>query len=382
MADGTVFVEEVTSLEGVRPHWHAWSQLRDERLEDNIYASPEFLLAGLRSYATKPFTLVFVYRDEAGGKRLIGCAPFETSPSQFRSRLHTATLWSTLHSYLSQPLLHRNHATEAVTALWDWAEGSAPSIDLLALPLMGVDSLTWDAMRRVLEARGVMPLIRRGFLRPMLSRYRSFDEYLASLSAKRRSNYRRQWRNLTHTAEVEVRHHRSLDAGSDWPARFMRMEASGWKGERGSALACCSADAAFFDALSGAYSRRGDLFFTEVRLAGGAIAMCSSFVEGGTLFGFKCAFDPAFGEHSPGMLTNVEEVRQFLDTPELQHADSGANGTSFIGSYWKDRAPVARVLLPSSNTGRLVLAGLNTARRAGRGALLALETVRRARGAA
>ncbi len=160
------------------------------------------------------------------------------------------------------------------------------------------------------------------------------------------------------------------------------MEASGWKGERGSALACCAADVEFFDELTNAYGHRADLFYTEVRIDGVAAAMCASLVEGMTLCGFKVAFDPAYGEYSPGLLNAVQEVRLFLASPELVFAESGANAKSFIGSYWRDRVPVAKALLPCSNVGRLALAGLDVVKRAKRRALLALETLRKPREAA
>lgn len=375
MAHETVWLEEVNSLEGVSAHWQAWRQLRDDRLEDNIYSSPEFVLAGLRAYPARPFKLLFVYRVDRGSKRLIGCAPFEVSALQPQSRLRTVNLWGTPHSYLSQPLLHRDCAAQAVAALCAWFEDAVPSVDLVALPRMGVESATWDVVRRVLEARGNRPLIRHGFLRPILRRRGSFEEYLASLSAKRRKTYRRQWRKLHRTASVEVRLHRFLASESDWATRFMQMEAAGWKGQRGSALGCCPADTKFFSELTRAYSDRADLFLSEVRVEGVAAAMSASLVEGTTMFGFKVAFDPAYGEYSPGLLNAVQEVRLFHESQELRLAESGANAESFIGSYWRERVPVAKVLLPSSRAGRLALSSLDTAQRAKRGALLAFETL-------
>jgi len=157
------------------------------------------------------------------------------------------------------------------------------------------------------------------------------------------------------------------------------MESSGRKGEHGSALACCGADIKFFDELTRAYSHRADLFYSEVRLDGVPAAMCASLVEGTTLFGFKVASGPAYGEYSPGVLNAVQEVRLFLESEELVFAESGANAQSFIGSYWRDRVPVAKVLLPSSKAGRLALASPDAAQRATRGALSAFETLRRSR---
>ncbi len=177
--------------------------------------------AGLRSYPMRPFKLVFVYQVDGARKQLIGCAPFEVPVPHTQGRLRTVSFWSTPHSYLSQPLLQRDFAAEAIAAMWDWVEDAAPAIDLVVLPLVGVDSLTWDVVDRVPSARHATPLIRYGFPRPVLRRCGSFDEYLASLSAKRRKNYRRQWRALNRVAEVEVRQHRSLDEGSDWASQFM-----------------------------------------------------------------------------------------------------------------------------------------------------------------
>ncbi len=374
MAHESVYLDEVTSLAAVRSHWQAWRQLCDDRLEDNIYASPEFVLAGLRNYASRPFRLVFVYRDEGARRKLIGCAPFEVLQPLSQIPPRTVGFWATPHSFLSQPLLHRDHAAEAIDGLLDWLATAVPSIDLVSLPLMGVESPTWHAIRRVLDARGAAAAVRYGFARPSLARCGSFDDYLMSLSPKRRKNYRRSWRALNDAGEVEVRLRRDLTASSEWASRFMRMEALGWKGELGSALACNDSDTAFFEEITAAFGDRADLFYTEIRLDGVPVAMSASFVEGRTLFGFKVAFDPAFRGYSPGLLNAVQEVRLFLESTELQVGESGANAESFIGSYWRDRVPMAKVLLAANGAGRLAVSGLEKAKRAKRGARMALET--------
>ncbi len=379
MAHETVYVEEVTSLAALTEHWPAWRQLRDDRLEDNIYSSPEFVLAGLRSYAARPFNLAFIYRGRGACRQMIGCAPFEAAASDRQPPLRTLRFWSTPHSYLSQPLLHRDHATEAAAGLWDWLAAAEPSNSLVSLPLMGIESSTWQAMSQALEPRGVAATIRHRFDRPALLRCRSFNDYLASLPAKRRKNYRRCWRALNAAGEVEVRHRRDATARCDWTSRFVRMEALGWKGERGSALACSAADVAFFEQITRAYGDRADLFYSEIRLDGVAVAMSASFVEGTTLFGFKVAFDPRYRRYSPGVLNAVHEARLFLESADLQIGESGANARSFIGSYWRDSTPMAEVLLPGNSTGRLAVAGFEKATRAKRGARVVLEALRKPR---
>ncbi len=349
-------------MQAIRRHRQAWRELHDARLEDNLRSAPQYLEAALANYGSElPFKVLFVYRHEGSRRRLVACAPLarrEAGPSELAG---TLTWWAGAHDHLSHPLLHRDFAAEAVRAINHRLMHCEGDLNLLRLPQVNLDSETWRLWARCLEEDGIEPLARHEFDRPMLQRHGSLDDYLATLSPRRRKNYRRQWRVLNRAGRVEVMVHRGPGANPDLPRQFMAMEAAGWKGKQNTAMGCSAENAGFFVELVHRFETCGQLFCVELRLDDRPIAMSCSFVVGTTLFGFKVAHDPEFSAFSPGALVAVQEVGAFLRSPKLLMGDSGSSAGSFIRSYWRERTRVARVLVPLSRRGQLALRGLRAA---------------------
>ena len=87
------------------------------------------------------------------------------------------------------------------------------------------------------------------------------------------------------------------------------------------------------------------------------------FTAGEGAFTFKIAYDEAHAAASPGMLGEVDNVRQFLETPGLRWLDSNtARENTSYGRVWKERRTVQRVAVGMSAAGRLAVAALPLAR--------------------
>ena len=117
----------------------------------------------------------------------------------------------------------------------------------------------------------------------------------------------------------------------------MELEVRGWKGDQGSALLQFPANEAFFTEITRAADEQRRLLFVEISVGDRPVAMAANFTLGRTMFAFKIAYDPAFASCSPGILAEVETVRAFHAESDLEAADGGTDGASYLDKYWLRR---------------------------------------------
>lgn len=342
--------EVATSLAGLEPHIAAWEDLERRSLDDNFYLSPPVLAATLRHFGDRhPYYVVFVYKSDDRGDRLVACAPFSLTPATLRVPVATLETLVSPYSYLSDPLLDRDHAPSALSAIWDWIEQPGQPWRLVVLRQVSVRSRAWPLTLAELDRRGCEHWVKESTPRAVLKRSWSFETYVEQWSASRRKGYRRKLRRLEALGEVEVVAHRRLGQAPDLAQRFMDLEAKGWKGENGTAMALDPSSSAFFSDITDASSAQGRLFFVELKLDGRSIAMTSNYILGHTMFAFKIAHDPQFEKFSPGTLVEIETIRMFHETPELLVGDGGTSGGSYLDSYWRDQTLMQVVYVSTSH---------------------------------
>ena len=137
----------------------------------------------------------------------------------------------------------------------------------------------------------------------------SWQEPERKFDGKRRYTFRRRLRLAEATAPV------SFEVLSPSPVEVeplldeaYRVEAAGWKGDRGTALAKDAARAAFFRRYASAAAREGILRLGFMRLGGRAIAMQLAVECGERFWSFKVGYDEAFTHFSPGILLYLHLV--------------------------------------------------------------------------
>src|SRR5438105_2357806 len=85
--------------------------------------------------------------------------------------------------------------------------------------------------------------------------------------------------------------------GDDFSAeieRFLALEASGWKGRAGGALACSAASLRFGREVLGEAARRGRLHMVGIDCDGQPIARRYSILAGEGAYAYKTAYDEAY----------------------------------------------------------------------------------------
>jgi hypothetical protein len=126
-------------------------------------------------------------------------------------------------------------------------------------------------------------------------------------------------------------------------ADFLAIEASGWKGRRGTALASRQATRAFAEAAF--VGPMPAVLFERLSLDGRPIAMNLNLVSGGVSYTAKTAYDEAFAAFSPGMLLDRFALERVLGDPATIRADSCARPDHAMGALWREREPIISLLL-------------------------------------
>lgn len=145
--------------------------------------------------------------------------------------------------------------------------------------------------------------------------------WLAGTRPKFRSHLRRAKRQLEEQGTLALKHYGT--ANPEALEKFYALEASGWKGEEGTAIKCHPDTRQFYDSVAQAAARDGYLSLDFLELNGKPIAGHFGFNLRGRYFLAKAGYDEAFRRHGPGQLLVNEILSQ---TPER-----GLHEFDFVG---------------------------------------------------
>jgi CelD/BcsL family acetyltransferase involved in cellulose biosynthesis len=220
-------------------------------------------------------------------------------------------------------------AADAYRAIWKVLATDGDPWDVLQLGQLPRDSATRRALSELATAAGWSTGIWTSGDSPFLTLTGSWASYLASLSAKFRSNLRNRMSRLTKLGEpaLEVlRDHGPIERACD---DVWRLEASGWKREAGTAIASDPAVHRFYSLLAGRATARGWLRLLFLTVGGKRIATSYGACYHNRLFLFKTGYDPEYATCAPFKL---------LTYFAIQHAYAeGLTEVDFLGDAepWK-----------------------------------------------
>ena len=162
--------------------------------------------------------------------------------------------------------------------------------------------------------------------------------------------------------------------------RFLALERSGWKGERGTALAEVPDHADVLRELCHRMSSESRLRFIGLRAGDRAVAMRVAFYDRETIFFFKAAYDERLRATAPGVQLEAETMRWLLDG-QVQFADTCAAPDSELKEeFWPGRRSLAHLLITAPTpVGRIAARSAPTALRVAERALVGVRSSGRAR---
>ncbi|BAU47923.1 cellulose biosynthesis protein CelD [Sulfurifustis variabilis] len=341
-----------------------WLELEQRALEPNAYLSPRLVVPAVRHLGFGGSVLLLcLERAERTGPRLVGVGAFQSLARSRHFPLPHLRAFRSPHSYLSGLLVGAEEAGSALRAFFRFLRGpDCPWHGVAFYDRSGGDELDRGLTAAAVDAGAAwfeIARTRRAVFVPAEAGERYVERVLGRDGAK---NFRRRRRRLEEIGPVEWRSTASDDAEA--ARRFIDLEHLGWRGERGRSLKVRPGHAAFFEEMTRAFGAAGQGFFTELRVRERAIASTINLIAQDVGFAFKLGWDPAYARYSPGLLNELELLRNAPQRwPHLRYFDSGADEGSFIDRLWSGRRTLVSGIYATSSLGKQAARCLGAARR-------------------
>ncbi len=205
----------------------------------------------------------------------------------------------------------------------EWALGADPASAVAALWAHLRDRVAWDVLvlRDVLRdgpTSALLEPLARADGHPV-GRWESLRSPRVPLggtpaedrtSARFRANLRRRARRLAELGAVSVRRVGRPEEVAEAMADFVALEAAGWKGARGSAIALDAALVRFYARIARDAAEAGGLALRALELDGRPIAIHLGLVHRGAYLLPKTAYDEGLAQVSPGQLLQREVLAE------------------------------------------------------------------------
>jgi CelD/BcsL family acetyltransferase involved in cellulose biosynthesis len=333
-----------------------WQELSDTASEPNPFFEPAFVLAAQEALAEKDLGLLVARSAEQSGWAL--CMPVVKRWRWRRAPVPGLCAWRHIYSYLGTPLMAPGSEAQSAEALLDWLRPPACST-FLGVDLLHRDGPVYAALAGAAKAQ------RRSFVAYEEIERASMETHdgvgTLAINRKHQREAARTRRRLEEKLGTPVA---TRDRAGEPEAveAFLELEASGWKGQEGTAFATIG-HGDFLRQICSAFHRLGRLQLLSFETEGRAIAMQCGLRGGDTLFLFKIAFDEELAQFSPGIQLQVDNLELFNEDESLELMDSCAlPGNAMINRLWADRRRLSAMAMAADGArGRAAAAGIRAA---------------------
>ena len=243
------------------------------------------------------------------------------------------------------PLLRQGAERQALDGLlWAASGMGAKAMELASIPAQGP---VMAALKQVAGDKGLLVKEMVHWRRAALDARQSPAQWWQDdIPRKKRKEYARLMRRLKEAGEVSFQIMKTGEDPSPWIDDFLALEARGWKGRAGTAIACKPALRHFVEAALRAAAAAGALRFWRLSLNERTIAILFGFVQDENLWLGKMAHAEDLGRYSPGVLLIIEATRDILADPRITFADScAAPHHPMIDRLWKQRLALTDVVI-------------------------------------
>lgn len=261
-----------------------------------------------------------------------------------------------LYEVSSAPVLDRERAGDAAVALLR-AIVDAPDLPkILKLPLFPVQGSVHAAIEAALAVTGSTLATYEHWRRPMLAPRPEEDaeRYLRRALGQGYKKRMQQHRQLEKAGALLYQRHRGEEALAALDD-FLALEAAGWKGRGGTALACRPRDAAYIRAVVRNFAATDAARIDLLRLDGAPIAGGLLLDLAGQAHFLKIAYDEGKARLSPGRALAIEMLRGDFAAGLPFRLDSGAGDRVDPSAYpWAERQEMANAIVALAGASALL----------------------------
>ncbi|MBX9758595.1 MAG: GNAT family N-acetyltransferase [Beijerinckiaceae bacterium] len=307
-----------------------WRNLFDASIEANPFFGPDYLEplvnGALRESAFR--ALLAWGRDGHGARRLIGFLPLRVAAGPM------LPIRGYVHDYVvgTAPLLDADDAERAALAL---LEGlcAMQSRAMLFLDDVRLDWPAWRTFVDVCRSTGRLveecDVFERAGLTPASG--------VSHLKGKISQNLRRSGARLAQMGAWSMTEPTTKAEAFEALESLLAIEASGWKGTEGTALASSPATLAFARAAFSPENQRPQMRFSVLRVDDKPIAVSAHFVAPGVTANLKCAYDESYGACAPGVLLDAAIADGLRREGWTAYLDSVALPGHPVERLWPER---------------------------------------------
>jgi len=346
-----------------------WRDLARRALQPNVHYGPDFLIAAARHLGEEAHPTILLVREAAGG-RLIGLFPL-VLPRLLGLGAGHAQGWA--HPFMANgvPLVDAEQGEAALEAMLAWVGARSGRAAGVLFPHIDEDGPFAALVARFAAStarmtRGFDPRSRAVLRAPT-------DGVDARAYSKESKEMRRQRRRLGELGALTAESVRDRKGVREAFEHFLALEATGWKGRRGTAMMQTTAAAAFARSMTRALAGQDACRIDTISLDGRPIAVGIVIESGGRAVYWKTAYDEALARFSPGVQLTLDITARQLAAGKVSGGkrvrltDSGAvEGHPMIDKLWPERLCVVDLFL-----------GLDPARAAAANAAASREALRR-----
>jgi CelD/BcsL family acetyltransferase involved in cellulose biosynthesis len=310
-----------------------WRELAGRALDPNPFFDPDFVLPATRGLGVERHVGILVVED-AGGWR--ACLPIRRQSRWQHLPLPCVAAWVHEYCLLGSPLVLGEGAPEALGAAVE-AMRTMPGCAFVALPWVAGDGPLAAALADAVPE----PIAYDSWHRATVRRRPGEDHLAGRVKGKHRRDFHRLARGLQEDlgAPLELVD-RSTEPGA--VDAFLRLEAAGWKGRAGTAVASVPAHAEFVREATARFAARGDLRLLFLEADDHVAAARLSLRAGDSDFCFKVAYDEGLARFSPGRELELRLLERLGDEVELASMDScTAPDNELYNRLWPDRRRLA-----------------------------------------
>ena len=341
-----------------------WRTLAERAIEPNGYYLPAWeLVVNASAHGRTGVSALSAWRDASPNELApIELAPSEdptSEPARLIGLLPVVSLWrackiplpalasASPYGTLCTPLLDRDVAEEAAKGLM--REARKAGAHALVLRDVSLNGAAMKALTLALRQDGLQPIILHSHLRACLDARREADDVLRdALSAKKLKELRRQRNRLAEEhGAVRFAAARTVDEVARAVEVFLALEASGWKGERGTALRQSEGDLSFIRSATRGLAETGQCEIVTLHAGQTPVAAAVVLRHQDRAFYFKLGIDERFAKFSPGVQLTLDLTRHLCADAVLATADSTASADHpMINPIWRGRLKIGDVIIP------------------------------------
>lgn len=302
------------------------NHLSTRTIEPNVFFNPRFLAPAMPRLDDKDVRLAVIRDGDDFRSRLRLLVPFTVEKPTSPFGVPILRTWSSPFGPLGTPLVDRDDPAGVIDDFFDML--ARPHLNLpkvFVMPEVRLDGPFAGMLTGLAESRGLPLEITNRVDRPHLQSTLLPDDYLTQALSKRHlQEFRRLKRRLSEIGRLEYRIARQPDEVREAVEAFLALEASGWKGRQGSAMAVDRYRAAFAREAAQRLAEDDLCRVYALHLDGEPIASLVVFVESGVAYTWKTAFDETYARFSPGTLLMIEVTQTHLLDPNVEMTDSCA----------------------------------------------------------